>query len=323
MAGLRPRVFIGSSGEGKGIADAIQVNLDKSCEVEIWSQGVFGLSRGNLESLSLALNGFDFAILVLTADDLVAKRDVAKPAARDNVIFEAGFFLGGLGRGRTFMVYDRTNPADLPSDLAGITCATYESHASGKLVPALGAACTTILAEIDNLGVRDPERSKIEQAKRTFSRSESIETRLSPAAVQYPISDAQRSAFKSRLLICFATVGSGFDTGIAVINHNTADAAGDSAEVCGKLTFVFYPQTGSPFMYVTSSTSPGSGLDDQGILQAGRTYVVLLAQLLASAGANAPFTGFVVIQSTFANAFATAVAGNFVTLTHSVEVRRI
>ena len=131
MAGLRPRVFIGSSGEGKGIADAIQVNLDKSCEVEIWSQGVFGLSRGNLESLSLALNGFDFAILVLTADDLVAKRDVAKPAARDNVIFEAGFFLGGLGRGRTFMVYDRTNPPDLPSDLAGITCANSTPAPTG------------------------------------------------------------------------------------------------------------------------------------------------------------------------------------------------
>jgi hypothetical protein len=49
---LRPRVFIGSSREGHSVAKALQQNLDYSCEVTIWSQGVFGLGEGTLESLA-------------------------------------------------------------------------------------------------------------------------------------------------------------------------------------------------------------------------------------------------------------------------------
>ena len=44
-----------------------------------------------------SLDRFDFAILVLTADDLVASRDVLSTAPRDNVLFELGLFMGGLG----------------------------------------------------------------------------------------------------------------------------------------------------------------------------------------------------------------------------------
>ncbi|MCZ6874440.1 MAG: nucleotide-binding protein [bacterium] len=156
----RPTVFIGSSSEGHKIARAIQVLLDRACEVEIWDQGVFGLSQGTLESLVLALGRFDFAILVLTADDLTIKRGESRPAARDNVLFELGLFTGGLGRNRTFMVFDRSDPPELPTDLAGVTPATFEPHASGNLNAALGAACTQIETQIERLGVRDQERFK-------------------------------------------------------------------------------------------------------------------------------------------------------------------
>ncbi|MFN9626209.1 MAG: TIR domain-containing protein, partial [Planctomycetota bacterium] len=70
----RPAVFIGSSCEGHKLAREIQVQLDRACEVDIGDQGVFGLSQGTLESLVLALGRFDFAVLVLTADDLTIKR---------------------------------------------------------------------------------------------------------------------------------------------------------------------------------------------------------------------------------------------------------
>ena len=76
----RPSVFVGSSSEGLAIARAIQAQLERSCEVEIWSQGLFGLMQGNLESLVLALNRFDFAVLVLTTDDLVISRGVERNA---------------------------------------------------------------------------------------------------------------------------------------------------------------------------------------------------------------------------------------------------
>jgi hypothetical protein len=156
----RPSVFIGSSSEGLKIARGIQAQLDFACEVEIWDQGVFGLSQGTLESLVLALDRFDFAVLVLTPDDLTIKRGDSKRTARDNVIFELGLFAGGIGRERTFMVFDRTEPPELPSDLAGICAATFEPHSSGNLHAALGAACTKILNHIERLGVREVERMK-------------------------------------------------------------------------------------------------------------------------------------------------------------------
>ena len=97
----RPRVFVGSSTEGLKIAQAMQVLLDTACQVETWAQGVFGLSQGTLESLVQALPRFDFAILILTADDLTVSRGLERAAARDNVLFELGLFMGSLGRERT------------------------------------------------------------------------------------------------------------------------------------------------------------------------------------------------------------------------------
>src|SRR4051794_13780436 len=186
MPDARPSMFVGSSSEGYPITQAVQVLLDRVCEVETWSQGVFGLSHGTLESLVLALDRFDFAVLVLTADDMTIKRGETAPAARDNVIFELGLFTGALGRDRTFMVFDRTKPPQLPSDLAGITAATYAPHSSGNLEAALGAACASIQKAVVKQGPRDTQklrrlseaaasvegaRSKIEDLVRLLARS--------------------------------------------------------------------------------------------------------------------------------------------------------
>ena len=151
----RPALFVGSSSEGQRIAEEVQVLLDPVCEVELWTQGIFGLTQGTLESLVMALSRFDFALLVLTADDLTIARGTEKAAARDNVLFELGLFIGSLGRDRTFMLYDRTNPPTLPSDLAGITAATFAPHASGNLGAALGAPSTKIRNSVERLGVRN------------------------------------------------------------------------------------------------------------------------------------------------------------------------
>jgi len=161
MARKRPSVFIGSSTEGLKIAKALQILLDQACEVTIWSQGVFGLSQGTLESLVAALDQFDFAVLALTPDDLVSSRNQATAAPRDNVLFELGLFMGGLGRDRTFIVYDRTRDLKLPSDLAGVCPATFELHSSGNLQSSLGAAATRIEERIDRLGLRDTERLRV------------------------------------------------------------------------------------------------------------------------------------------------------------------
>jgi hypothetical protein len=158
MENKRSSLFIGSSSEGIEIAKALQVLLEHSCEVVLWSQGVFGLSQGTLESLVAAVDQFDFAILVLSPDDLIISRDEERQGPRDNVLFELGLFMGGLGRDRTFLVYNRKASLKLPSDLAGVTAATFEPPHTGTLESALGAAATKIERQLTRLGPRDLRR---------------------------------------------------------------------------------------------------------------------------------------------------------------------
>jgi predicted nucleotide-binding protein len=150
----RPRVFIGSSKEGLEVAETIQLNLDDQCEVTIWTQGHFALGSTTLETLVRKLDEFDYAILVLTPDDLIESRGDALLSPRDNVIFELGLFMGHLGRDRTIIVYDRTSDLKIPTDLAGVTAATFQPHTSGNLDAALGAPCTRLKKHIRSLGSR-------------------------------------------------------------------------------------------------------------------------------------------------------------------------
>jgi hypothetical protein len=162
MENNRPVIFIGSSKEGLPVAEALQVNLDYVAEVVLWSQGVFGLSEGTLESLVKKLPGFDFAILVLTPDDVaITTSGEAEQLPRDNVLLELGLFMGKLGRDRCFVVYDRSKQMKLPSDLAGVTLAKFQLHSSGNLVSSLGSASTQIKTAIAELGRRPRETEHV------------------------------------------------------------------------------------------------------------------------------------------------------------------
>lgn len=154
MSNTRPSIFIGSSKEGLSIAEAIQLGLDHDCQVTIWSQGVFGLSRGTLETLAEAVNRFDFAILVLTPDDLTLSREQVTQSPRDNVLLELGMFIGAIGRRRSFIVHDRTKDLKLPTDLAGITAATFAPHDDNNLIAAVGPVCTQVKQVVKELGLR-------------------------------------------------------------------------------------------------------------------------------------------------------------------------
>ena len=145
---VKPKLFIGSSSEDKEIADHLQHGLEREVESTIWHQGVFGLSEGNLEALTRSVHDFDFAALVLTPDDLLTSRDDVSRSPRDNVIFELGLFMGALGRERTFIIYNRDSKLKLPSDLAGVTAATFGDRSDGNLQAALGPVCTKVRASI-------------------------------------------------------------------------------------------------------------------------------------------------------------------------------
>lgn len=151
----RPVVFIGSSSEGLQIARHLQMCLSHVAACKLWTQDVFGLTQGTLESLIETARNSDFAILVMTPDDLVTKRTKRANMPRDNVIFELGLFMGSLGRSRTFIVCNRDNSTDLPSDLAGITTATFQSNEDWGI--ALREVCAVLERAIDAGGKRPGE----------------------------------------------------------------------------------------------------------------------------------------------------------------------
>lgn len=75
---------------------------------------------------------------------MVTKRNVHKNSPRDNVLFELGLFMGALGREKTFIVHCRDKDIDLPTDLAGVTLATFRDRSDGNLQAALGPVCLDI-----------------------------------------------------------------------------------------------------------------------------------------------------------------------------------
>ena len=150
----RPSVFVGSSTEGLDIARAVQVQLDYDCQVEVWTDGLFTPGKTVFGALIHSISRFDFAVLVVTPEDVTLTRDRQRNTARDNVVFELGLFLGALGQDRVFMLRDRTKPIDLPSDLVGVIAAEYQPHETGNIEAAVGAPCTRMRQQIKQLGVR-------------------------------------------------------------------------------------------------------------------------------------------------------------------------
>ncbi len=142
---MRSRIFIGSSGEAIDVCDAMQQELDRDFDVTVWNQDVFGLSRDALDSLLDALDSSDAGVFVLRPDDLTESRGESSPSVRDNVIFELGMFIGGLGRNRTFMLTPNVSTVRLPSDLFGIIMARYDADRFERQPRAsVGPACTQI-----------------------------------------------------------------------------------------------------------------------------------------------------------------------------------
>ncbi len=124
----KPKIFVGSSKKNVRIAGVLGEVLEEQSEAEVivWHEGIFGLNHGVLETLLESLEEFDFAVLVLAADDVLISKDQMVPSTRDNVLFECGLFMGRLGRDRVFVAYDESIGLKIPSDLAGITLAPYD-----------------------------------------------------------------------------------------------------------------------------------------------------------------------------------------------------
>lgn len=122
----KPRVFIGSSSEVRGIVDALESELRGVAVIDRWDVDVFRPGHFTLEQLSRTVEHVNFAIFVLGQEDVTSSRGSMIPSPRDNVIFEAGLFTAVLGRERTFYVVDKKG-TKLPSDWAGLGYTVFDN----------------------------------------------------------------------------------------------------------------------------------------------------------------------------------------------------
>lgn len=145
----KPRLFIGSSSEGREVARNLQVELGE-CDVVRWDQNVFEASGYTLDSLLATASSVDFAVIVATPDDTTVSRGETQPSARDNIVLEFGLFAGALGRDRTYLL--ATGDLKLPTDVLGLTRLPYRPQADGSLRAAVSEAALQVDERVRSLG---------------------------------------------------------------------------------------------------------------------------------------------------------------------------
>lgn len=168
---MKPKLFIGSASESKGIANALQQNLEDAADVTVWDQDVFKPGDFTLAGLEENLNTAEFGIFILTPDDLASIREKTATVPRDNVVFELGMFVGRLGRQRCFVIVPKqAQDLHIPSDLAGVTVVSYLERDDKNLRAATGPACTTIKTAIEDQKARLRSKNLIDQILESTAR---------------------------------------------------------------------------------------------------------------------------------------------------------
>ena len=122
-----PVVFIGSSSEALHIAEKVRDLIRYSAQIQFWNSS-FNPGEWTLQVILDHAQNSDFGIFVMAPDDNAVIRGKTTWTVRDNVLFEAGIFMGALGPKRTFLLWPSNDAAHLrlPSDLAGMTTIPYE-----------------------------------------------------------------------------------------------------------------------------------------------------------------------------------------------------
>ncbi|MDY7099717.1 MAG: nucleotide-binding protein [Actinomycetota bacterium] len=123
-------LFVASSSEGRRTARDLRDRLPRTWRVRLWDEGTMLPGHSAWESLIHIGQTVDFAVMLITADDVIEHRGEKHLAPRDNVVFECGLFMGMIGPDRTVLVQERQLDVRLPTDLAGMTRVHYDRPTS-------------------------------------------------------------------------------------------------------------------------------------------------------------------------------------------------
>jgi hypothetical protein len=157
---FKPKLFIGSSSEARGLAHDFADALSNEAITVVWDEAPdFEPTKATLTGLVTATETYDFGLFLLTPDDTLESRGKKGMSARDNVFLELGLFLGALGPDRTFAVVqakDNGEPSvKATSDLAGIKIPRFKkSTDEHERVSIVRTAVRSIKKKIDKLGIR-------------------------------------------------------------------------------------------------------------------------------------------------------------------------
>ena len=143
MTDLKPKIFIGSSGDGLAIAEQVRTNLSSIGDCFVWKDsGVWEPNRSTFDNLLRMTGYFDFGVFVATMDDVTLTKDVLVLEPRDNVILEMALFLGALGRNKSLLLVEEG--VKLPSDFNGIFMEQFKKADSGSIAKACMQYATRI-----------------------------------------------------------------------------------------------------------------------------------------------------------------------------------
>jgi predicted nucleotide-binding protein len=121
-------VFLGYCSKSEGTAAQIQLRLERlGATVHNWAMD-FRAGLSILEEINRARTNCTAAVFLFSEDDPLEGHDGAA-APRDNVVFEAGYFISAKGPERCLVV--REGKAKMPADIGG---AIYEHLEKGKSV---------------------------------------------------------------------------------------------------------------------------------------------------------------------------------------------
>jgi predicted nucleotide-binding protein len=165
----KPRVFIASSGTSYELVDWLNSKLiqDDASVPVAWKVG-FKPGDTTIQTLINHADQCDLAVIFLTGDDETKKPYpfsaktglISNFAPRDNCVFEAGLFAGGLATPNRCMFVSSVSNDALPSDLAGVTIISMPEPGLGETLDSkwceghLGKVLDTIRQQIKAEGVR-------------------------------------------------------------------------------------------------------------------------------------------------------------------------
>lgn len=113
----RYQVFLGYSGEAKDLANSVLAFLTGRMNLKVKEYRTNFIQGGTiLEEIENAVNSCQCAIFLFTTSDKLENNE-SQASPRDNVIFEAGYFMKAKGKERVLII--REDGTKMPADLGG------------------------------------------------------------------------------------------------------------------------------------------------------------------------------------------------------------